>query len=240
MRLFVMFFILISYQVIAQEIKIIALDNPEVALNGTTVEVVGNPSDALVYKEFRIINERAYATDFYYRRKRLMNSGAVDQICDDFLCHDVPNQDDFTTGVPNPTNPNDSAIFKPQIIPNGEQRCAIHEYYVVSQFGVIYDSVRVKFIVGDVNCVLNVPKIEQVVLNIYPNPASEYIVVNVNSSEKRELIVKDALGKIVLRKWVTNEEKIAVTNLHNGIYFASIVSSSGSILSTRKLIIKQD
>jgi len=223
-----------------QQIEIVSLEEPDVILNGKTVEIVGSPSELLVYKEFRVINKSGNAIDFYYQRKRVANSGALDQICDDYLCHDIPNQDNFITGVPNPTNPNDSAIFKPQIVPEGESRCAIHDYYVVSQFGTIYDSIRVKFIIGDVNCVLSTKTDELISFKVYPNPANDFLVVQLESDEKRELLIRDALGKVVIRKWVSNQEKIQISELHNGLYFASIISNTGSIESTQKLIVNQN
>ena len=233
--LLVMFFLPI---VMSQEIKIIALDNPDEALNGQTIEIAGSIDDNLVYKEFRVINESNQPIDFYYQRRRLVNSGAVDQICDDLLCHDVPDQDNFTTGVPNTTNPGDSALFKPQMIPAGEDRCAIHDYYVVSQFGTIYDSIRVQFVIGDANCSLSTVEENIEEFQLCPNPASNYFVVDLGNNQHAEIVIKDALGKTILQKDVDGKEQVSTDQFNKGLYFVNFIAKNGKLLTTQKLIVR--
>lgn len=72
-------------------------------------------------------------------------------------------------------------------------------------------------------------------VNIYPNPTSNYIVVNTTSNTNVVLI--DALGRNVLTTSVNGQENIDVTNLNDGMYILNISQENNSI--TKKLIIRK-
>lgn len=86
-------------------------------------------------------------------------------------------------------------------------------------------------VVGDPICrayqratVINVTEISK--FSISPNPASDFITVQLNDlSEKQELQIYNSIGQLVKDIIVTNESKINVSNLVNGIYFARLKSN---------------
>ncbi len=76
---------------------------------------------------------------------------------------------------------------------------------------------------------------KDILVNIYPNPTSNYLVVNSTSNVDITLI--DAFGRNVLSKSVTGSENLDVTNLVDGIYFLNINQQNNSI--TKKLVIRK-
>lgn len=72
-------------------------------------------------------------------------------------------------------------------------------------------------------------------VNIYPNPTSNYLVVNSTSNVDITLI--DAFGRNVFNKSVTGSESLDMSNLVDGVYFLNINQENNSI--TKKLIIRK-
>ncbi len=61
---------------------------------------------------------------------------------------------------------------------------------------------------------------ENSLVNLYPNPATEYIIVDIPSNvSDKTIIITDILGKTVL---ITNETLISVSALTNGVYFVTL------------------
>jgi hypothetical protein len=72
-------------------------------------------------------------------------------------------------------------------------------------------------------------------VNIYPNPASDYVYVDLSISGKLELL--DMHGRLILSTEVLRGTKqLNVSNLEPGIYFIRI--SSGNTIITERLIIQ--
>ena len=55
-------------------------------------------------------------------------------------------------------------------------------------------------------------------MNLYPNPAREYVMVNNLPSGKAMLIVIDLCGTVLYAKKISNEERVPLTGLKSGIY----------------------
>ncbi len=74
---------------------------------------------------------------------------------------------------------------------------------------------------------------------VYPNPAQDVFQLKLKSvPADAELLLIDSLGKVVLKKEVTqNITEVNLTNLVPSLYFAKLRSSS-SIISTFKIIKK--
>lgn len=69
-------------------------------------------------------------------------------------------------------------------------------------------------------------------LNIYPNPAKEYIIVTAASGAN--LMITDALGKIILVKEIMSaEEKININQFAKGIYFVEVQDNSKAVYRTK-------
>ena len=64
-------------------------------------------------------------------------------------------------------------------------------------------------------------------VEIYPNPASNFININSNSNETSELIIKDMSGRIVYSKKFNSIIKVNTDNYSKGIYLIDIKNSQG-------------
>lgn len=74
-------------------------------------------------------------------------------------------------------------------------------------------------------------------VNVYPNPASEYIIISMPEIANNTLvIIYDGLGRKVLHKEAEDKTRIDLNGISNGIYYVSISEGKNSV--TKKLIIK--
>ncbi len=71
--------------------------------------------------------------------------------------------------------------------------------------------------------------------NIYPNPASEILTVELSTEDKGELLIFDAAGKVVKTTSVQNGAIIDVSELNSGLYLVKFISVK-SILTQRLII----
>jgi hypothetical protein len=76
---------------------------------------------------------------------------------------------------------------------------------------------------------------EQALARVYPNPANNFLTVEVNNRSNVELI--NSLGQIVATKTVESKENLDVSHLNDGVYFAKITNENGMV-KTEKVIIK--
>jgi hypothetical protein len=83
---------------------------------------------------------------------------------------------------------------------------------------------------------------ENQILNVYPNPASEFVYVTFSSFEnKAELSIIDLSGKVAISKQLSpniglNQETIETSQLSSGIYLLLLKSSKG--IQSQKIIIR--
>jgi len=71
-------------------------------------------------------------------------------------------------------------------------------------------------------------------IEIYPNPASDF--VNIKSLTINEINIYNSIGKLILTKEISNNSKVDISNLKEGVYF--IKSSDNNTSIRYKLIIK--
>lgn len=82
---------------------------------------------------------------------------------------------------------------------------------------------------------LSVKKMELSNFKIYPNPASENLIIQSNGSSLGNLKITDTLGKIVLEKQVPdNQTTIDIQNLAAGVYMIS--SDEGNMKASRFIV----
>jgi hypothetical protein len=73
-------------------------------------------------------------------------------------------------------------------------------------------------------------------LIVYPNPASERIIVKTQQNASR-FILYDVLGKIALEKIIDIESnQIDVSNLSPGIYYYNLYNTDGETLTGKVII----
>ena len=77
-------------------------------------------------------------------------------------------------------------------------------------------------------------------VNVYPNPASNFLTLKWNDSkEVTSIRIKDILGKEVLTVHVNgrNQVTISTQKLNKGIYFSELMNGS-EVLISKKVILK--
>lgn len=222
------------------QIEIYEVSDPTTILNDTEYIVEGGVSDVAVYVDLRVKNISGSDISVRFRRDRVIGNIAEDQICDNDLCYSCTNTPSYTT--PNATTLADgeAMIFKPQFVPQGTPFCAIHDYFIVDQFGFILDTIRIKFRVGGEDCSLNLPSNSYKNLDIYayPNPTSGKVTFN-DAPTGSSVEIVNVLGKSVLNtKIKTENQAIQISSLSRGIYLYTVTLPNGLALPSRKLVVK--
>ncbi|MEX2483733.1 MAG: T9SS type A sorting domain-containing protein [Brumimicrobium sp.] len=224
---------------LTQSVEIVRASDPSTDISGTEIEVIGTDSDITIYSELRVINKSGNAINMAFKRRRLIDSEELDQICDNQGCYNAADTYEWTTS-PVEIPDGDTSLFKPQIMPNGNDFCGLHAYFVVDDQGVVYDSITIKIRTGKENCSLNIKEesISDKTISIYPNPAQK--TVNIETPSNGKLIFLDALGKQVLTTEISgNDNNIDISTLKNGIYFVQNISNKGVRSETKKLIVQK-
>lgn len=133
----------------------------------------------------------------------------------------------FTVG------PGEYGKLKATISPTEGQTGLGHYRYYVSNDGVNYiDSVDVKF-----DYSLSVEEVEPISVSIVPNPASDFIQVNLSGFETAQMKMVDVLGSEVLNQQIITSSTFDISNLRNGVYIMSF-NVPGSKTIVRKVIVK--
>lgn len=222
------------------QIEIYEVSDPTTILNDTEYVVEGGVSDVAVYVDLRVKNISGADISVRFRRDRVIANSAEDQICDNDLCYSCTDTPSYTT--PNATTLSDgeAMIFKPQFVPEGTPFCAIHDYFIVDEFGFILDTIRIKFKVGGEDCSLNIPANSHKKLDIYafPNPSSGKIMFN-DAPIGSSVEIVNVLGKSVLKAKIKHENQPVELNLlSRGVYLYTITLPNGEVQPSRKLVVK--
>ncbi|MEJ6506093.1 MAG: T9SS type A sorting domain-containing protein [Crocinitomicaceae bacterium] len=108
-----------------------------------------------------------------------------------------------------------------------------HYRYYLSFDGSNYiDSVDIKF-----DYVLDVEEVEPLSVAIIPNPASDYIQVNLNGVASANMKMVNVLGSEVLNQQVISSSVFDISSFRNGVYIMTF-TAPGSKAIVRKVIIK--
>ncbi|MDA9206785.1 T9SS type A sorting domain-containing protein [Crocinitomicaceae bacterium] len=139
----------------------------------------------------------------------------------------TPNGTSFTVG------PNEYGKLKITISPEDGASGLGHYRYYISNDGVNYiDSVDIKF-----DYSLSVQEVEPISVSIVPNPASDFIQVNLAGVSTAQMKMVDVLGSEVLNQSVSTSSTFDISNFRNGVYIMSF-SAPGSKSIVRKVIVK--
>jgi len=85
--------------------------------------------------------------------------------------------------------------------------------------------------------VVSVPEFADGKLNIYPNPAASYFILNMENEESAELRLNDLTGRIVLQKTIEyGKERIDVSNLPKGIYVVTLQTGNKAVVEKLNII----
>lgn len=229
-------------------------------LAGTTVDIVINPFEvngsgdagtSAAYEPHFIITNNTGADETWRITVWEMSvpTSWDDQICWPPNCFPTGTGDLYTTpnsgASPAPTvldGTSDTEIggfasgiaeMKPRIIPDySSNSSATYRYYVTDLSGNYLDSVTL-----NLSYPLSVKENKSINLSIAPNPASDYVKVNLGNSVEGTVQVVDVLGNIVYSSKVEGVDKISVAEFRNGVYFVTI-NSPGYKTVTKKLVVR--
>lgn len=138
-----------------------------------------------------------------------------------------------TNGTSFTVGPNEYGKLKITISPTEVAPGLGHYRYYVSNDGVNYiDSVDIKF-----DYSLSVQEVEPISVSIVPNPASDFIQVNLAGVSTAQMKMVDVLGSEVLNQSVSTSSTFDISNFRNGVYIMSF-SAPGSKSIVRKVIVK--
>ncbi len=243
-KIFTLSFLLLSLSSInAQGIEIyVAGETTEIS--GT--EYIHSGANTTLHIDFDIKNTSGNPLDLGITRSKLIESvGSADYLCwgislADGNCYDTaavsPNNPWSTPdGTPAATPDNAAALLSAYYHHGGTSGSSLYRYYVVNiSTGDRLDSVDLKF-----ESTLSLEKNNNIVLDVYPNPASDYLTVNAEKINGNITIsVFDLVGKEVAKAALTSgKNQLNLSDLRTGVYFYSIIRDN-VIIETKKLIVK--
>jgi len=208
--------------------------------NNTTLTVQGIPSQDEIVKYAVVTNLTADPIPVMVKKVELsMPSGTYSLFCWG-LCYDPTV---FVSPDPMVINGNASSgpyDFSGHFLPSGIVGMATIRYVFFDQHNPS-DSVCMN--VNFTAYPLGIHDISQVTGAVaYPNPASGQVhfLLNLKGNQNGTLILRNIIGSTVKEIPISgSSEKLSlrIDDLPNGVYFYSIVSN-GTILSTKKLIVK--
>ncbi|NLB48651.1 MAG: T9SS type A sorting domain-containing protein, partial [Erysipelotrichia bacterium] len=68
----------------------------------------------------------------------------------------------------------------------------------------------------------------------YPNPASEYLNIELNQHLSDEIQIYDVCGKLLISKAInSNHTQINIADLEQGMYILNVLKSDRKVLSLR-------
>jgi len=161
-----------------------------------------------------------------------------DLICWAVGCYDIGTDNIASTPENEAASSIDGSTYelKLEIDPEDINGSGHYRYYIVdlNDNKNYLDSVDVVFNFG----LASVKEIKkEVQFTINPNPATDFVVVNVNNNSEMDIKIVDVLGNIVLTDSMKQNKKIDVSHFKSGIYFVSITSKDKKSVS-RKMIVR--
>lgn len=111
----------------------------------------------------------------------------------------------------------------------------LHYRFYILENGTKLDSVDVKI---NPTLGINNAKKENVQINLYPNPTSNFLHIASNEEGVNyDIKITDVLGKVVFDESQASISKIDVSNFKNGVYLVAIFDK-GQLIQTRRIVVK--
>lgn len=246
-KIITLFLILLSTVTYSQDGVSIMIDGETTELSGGTY-TISAPSLAVFDILFNVFNTTGVAHQWRVTREKIsVPQGWADGLCwghstDQFggTC--------FTSGQMN-TNPwttpssvsvlftindGESGKMKSSINPDDFTSGTAHYRYYISDDGINYtDSVD---LIVDFTAAVK-PQKELLSASIGPNPAADYIYINLSGAESATIKMIDIVGNIILKETISATKKLDVSNLNSGVYIINF-EVSGAKTFSRKVIVR--
>ena len=87
----------------------------------------------------------------------------------------------------------------------------------------VFDVTESRSLIANFTNVDNITENYENALMIYPNPASDFIIIKEDCHESHDVVIYDLSGKLILKKHTRSvNNRIDISNIPDGIYFISI------------------
>jgi len=199
-------------------------------------------SDADQYTKVDIVNKTGVSDTYVVGRRRLTPTASwwVDFMCwgggaGGGLCIDSTIMDQDYFQMQNGAvalAPDSMGLLESHIDPNyNSPGTYTYRYYVGTTQDYYMDSMDIEVTLTP----LSVPE-TKLTVGIQPNPASDYIHVQIDGYESAGVQIVDVLGNSVMNTTLSGATKIDVAEFRNGIYFVTVTAEGTRI--SRKVIVR--
>ncbi len=133
-----------------------------------------------------------------------------------------------------PDTESDGLTFERYVYPNGENQVVHikviggdHQWYYSPVNDVDYGTEIWTFFRNRFSEVpTNIPPTGDINISIYPNPASEYLKIDLNEQTETQIYLFNALGVQILCKTISNDFQLKIDNLPEGLYYLNIIQGN--------------
>lgn len=94
----------------------------------------------------------------------------------------------------------------------------------------------ISFFKGDVNGTVGIKEEDNLEINIYPNPANSYFIIDANQFQNLDVRIYDITGRILYQTTFNGKILIDISSFTSGIYFVEVVKKEAKLVHK---IIKQ-
>ena len=204
----------------------------DITLQRTTVSVAGLPNDTNIPAITHIQNNTAGDIDLTWVRENVQIPSAWrTAVCDIDLCSNESVSSKIFTLMPTPAN-TDGGLLELQFRPNGQSGSGSCE------LGVYLAGTTVEAARGFFNAtatVIATTNIQKNRVQIYPNPAVEYLTISGND-EVATLKLYTALGVLAKQFSVLNQNtQYNISDLQAGAYLLTLLDANGNILQVSSI-----
>ncbi len=245
-----LFSIILTAITFQAQLKLIDPSHPGSDLNNVTIDVSGTPSDTEMEIAISVINTSNNTYSLACRRTEVdVQQGTKNSTCW-VTCPPYVNQGAYpvlviggqvNTVLTVASSPGDTATgFLAHHDPQNQDGCSLYlyEWFDESAPSVTLASFYGRFMHNvNTSCAASLNDYRNIDFKIYPNPANNEVVLDIENLAQYNVSIIDLLGKTIITKNNLMSSKLDVSNLNNGVYFVSI-SKQGKLIKTEKLIIK--
>ncbi len=154
--------------------------------------------------------------------------------CDNNACIDLNLLDQSNY----PLNSGDTGLSKIQISPKclpGSSVVAIESWIDGARATT---SIMTYYIVNVTSsCGVSVQSVDSETFSVYPNPASQGLIINDSKSNSHAYEVCDLSGRVVVKTELGATNSISVSNFENGVYFIRVLDETNKLLTLRKFVV---
>ncbi len=150
-------------------------------------------------------------------------------ICDNILCWaPTKSVSDYTI------QPNEEARMKPEFRSNGVAGVGTIRMLIYDPLDSL-NTVQENVYTADIQMSVSVEEPEEIDFTIYPNPASDFVVLPENNQIAKAVLYNIAGKQITTFDMMSNTRRFDVMDIMRGTYLLQFIDETGGILHTTRL-----